>query len=375
MINLIQLIILNVMIGLLLGITPFISMESMPFGISLPINNQTRDMIKHQKKGYLILNIGISLILTLVIRTIWMTQKELDLEKLIYISIGGLFIQMFISLFAYVMKNKQLKTYKEVLVSDQVQEKKVLVDLSFREEKIIFPTSYLVALNCIFIILTVGYTVLHYQEIPETFVTKWDASMNPVQWSQKSWASVLAIPAMQLFITFVMGVANYSFLKAKQQIDVNHPEQSVAQNKAFRKKSSLMNFVISSMIQILLMFVQLSTVFQLITPQMLMILSIIFTILLLALVLWLSFVYGQRGSRLKKVAKSTEKIDLHHMTRTFDEDSHWKWGLVYFNPKDPSVWVEKRMGIGITMNFARWQTWVFMLSIIILPIIIVLLMS
>ncbi|SLM85082.1 MULTISPECIES: DUF5808 domain-containing protein [Vagococcus] len=375
MINLIQLIILNMMIGLLLGITPFISIESMPFGISLPVNNQTKDMIKHQKKGYFILNMGISFILTLVIVTIGMTQKELDLEKLIYISIGGLFIQLFVSLLAYVMKNKQLKTYKKTLVSNQVQVKKVLVDLSFREEKIIFPTSYLVALNFIFIILTVGYTVLHFQEIPETFVTKWDASMNPVQWSQKSWASVLAIPAMQLFITFVMGIANYSFLKAKQQIDVNHPEQSVAQNKAFRKKSSLMNFVISGMIQILLMFVQMSTVFQIITPQMMMILSIIFTVLLLGLVLWLSFVYGQRGSRLKKVSKSTGKIDINNMTQTFDEDSHWKWGLVYFNPEDPSVWVEKRMGIGITTNFARWQTWVFMTSLIVLPIVIVLLMS
>lgn len=373
--NLVQLVFLNIMIGVLLGITPFISVESMPFGVSLPINFQTKDMIKHQKKSYFILNMGISIILTLVIIVYGLNQKELNLDRLIFISIFGLFFQLFVSLASYIMKNKQLRIAKSNLIPEKIQNQKILVDLSFRDQKLIFPTSYLVALNVIFIALTVGYTVLHYSEIPEIFVTKWGTSMNPIQWSQRSWKSVMAIPALQVFITFVMGMANYSFLKAKQKIDSNQPELSAAQNKAFRKKSSLMNFIISVMTQVLLMFVQLSIVFQAISPQTLMILSSVFTVLLLVLVLWLSFAYGQSGSRLKKINGVTEKINQNEMRQTFDEDSHWKWGLFYFNPNDPSVWIEKRMGIGVTTNFARWQTWVFLLSIIILPLIIMFLMS
>jgi hypothetical protein len=38
-------------------------------------------------------------------------------------------------------------------------------------------------------------------------------------------------------------------------------------------------------------------------------------------------------------------------------DSAWKLGLVYFNPSDPAVWVEKRFGVGYTLNFARATTW------------------
>lgn len=38
-------------------------------------------------------------------------------------------------------------------------------------------------------------------------------------------------------------------------------------------------------------------------------------------------------------------------------DEAWKLGLVYFNPKDPTVWVEKRFGVGYTLNFARPAAW------------------
>ncbi|MES3017929.1 MAG: DUF5808 domain-containing protein [Bacteroidota bacterium] len=34
-------------------------------------------------------------------------------------------------------------------------------------------------------------------------------------------------------------------------------------------------------------------------------------------------------------------------------DKYWKAGLIYNNPNDPNIWVEKRIGIGWTLNFAH----------------------
>jgi len=34
------------------------------------------------------------------------------------------------------------------------------------------------------------------------------------------------------------------------------------------------------------------------------------------------------------------------------EEDHWIWGMFYYNPKDPRVWVDKRLGIGTTTNIA-----------------------
>jgi len=46
-------------------------------------------------------------------------------------------------------------------------------------------------------------------------------------------------------------------------------------------------------------------------------------------------------------------------------DRAWKLGLVYFNRDDPALFVEKRFGVGYTVNFARPGAWVFIGGILI----------
>ncbi len=41
-------------------------------------------------------------------------------------------------------------------------------------------------------------------------------------------------------------------------------------------------------------------------------------------------------------------------------DQCWKWGIFYYNPDDPALMVEKRFGIGWTLNFAHRGAWIFM---------------
>jgi uncharacterized membrane protein len=55
---------------------------------------------------------------------------------------------------------------------------------------------------------------------------------------------------------------------------------------------------------------------------------------------------GQGGSRLGSPAETAvDRID----------DRYWKLGAIYVNPEDPSLFVEKRFGVGWTINFGnRW---------------------
>ena len=57
-----------------------------------------------------------------------------------------------------------------------------------------------------------------------------------------------------------------------------------------------------------------------------------------------------------------------------DDDNYWKWGSIYYNPQDPSLMVEKRFGIGWTMNFGNKWAWV-VLSIFILIIVAVIILA
>jgi uncharacterized membrane protein len=47
-------------------------------------------------------------------------------------------------------------------------------------------------------------------------------------------------------------------------------------------------------------------------------------------------------------------------------DACWKWGLIYVNPTDPSILVEKRFGIGYTLNLGNRWTWV-VLAVLLVP--------
>jgi len=47
-----------------------------------------------------------------------------------------------------------------------------------------------------------------------------------------------------------------------------------------------------------------------------------------------------------------------------DNDSFWKGGILYFNRKDPSIFVNKRFGIGFTINFGHPLSWIIIAAVI-----------
>jgi uncharacterized membrane protein len=49
-------------------------------------------------------------------------------------------------------------------------------------------------------------------------------------------------------------------------------------------------------------------------------------------------------------------------------DSYRLGGLVYFNRADPSLWIEKRIGVGWTLNFANPWSWVLLALLLAIPV-------
>ncbi len=370
MISLLFFIFLNISIGLLMGITPYINRRDIPFGVSIPVTDKTKEVVNAQKKSYLFINLGIAIIINIGIFLYGQFKPNISEEKLVYLCIVSLFIMLGISLVSYVLKHNELKKYKQTLSLEMKQTKKIVVDLSFRDEKLIFPTSYLVGINLAFVLVTVLLTVFNYQNIPDKLVTQWDFNMNPTTITEKTWGSVMMIPAMQVFITIVMAISNQAYLSAKQQIDGKNPTASSTKSKKFRRQSSLLNLVISILTQLLFVAIQLVIVFESISPKVVMILSLVFTILIIGLVLWFSLYYGQSGDRLKTIEINEEEAPKGNIV-TVDDDENWKLGMFYFNKQDPSFWVEKRMGVGMTFNLAKWQSWAFLIGVIVLPLLLV----
>lgn len=50
---------------------------------------------------------------------------------------------------------------------------------------------------------------------------------------------------------------------------------------------------------------------------------------------------------------------------------HHRWGVFYVNPQDSRLWVEKRLGLGMTLNYARPAAW-WITLLLLLPVVLLL---
>lgn len=49
--------------------------------------------------------------------------------------------------------------------------------------------------------------------------------------------------------------------------------------------------------------------------------------------------------------------------------------MIYYNPDDPAVLVEKRFGIGYTLNFGNGRSWLVLGGIVLVPLILALVLT
>jgi uncharacterized membrane protein len=57
------------------------------------------------------------------------------------------------------------------------------------------------------------------------------------------------------------------------------------------------------------------------------------------------------------------------MADPIDDMDNYRWSVFYFNKDDRRIIVTKRMRLlGWTLNFARWETWLIVVSFIVLAI-------
>jgi uncharacterized membrane protein len=63
---------------------------------------------------------------------------------------------------------------------------------------------------------------------------------------------------------------------------------------------------------------------------------------------------GQGGNRLAGPDRESITAPPAGDRRT---DACWKWGMFYVNPDDPAIFIEKRFGIGYTLNFGNPWAW------------------
>ncbi len=114
--------------------------------------------------------------------------------------------------------------------SDETQE--VVISTAFRKEKLTYSNLWFL----ISLFLTVGliiYSIINYHLLPDQIPMQYSFSGEVTRSAEKSYLSILMVPAFQFFLIGVFIFSNSMIQLAKQQIDQSNPKLSLKRNSTF----------------------------------------------------------------------------------------------------------------------------------------------
>ncbi|GGH79442.1 putative membrane protein [Pullulanibacillus pueri] len=341
---------------------PYVTRRTDSFGVSIPEAVYYSEELRSMRKRFAWQTALLGLVLVLLW---WLVSIPVSLEVETVVFVCALFTFLFGSFVLYLIYHHRMKTLKARKAWGEPRSEVVAIDTAFRHGKIMVSLGWftiplgiaLVTLICSFIF---------YQHLPTRIPMHYDMKGHVDRWADKSYRTVMSFPILQLYMTALFLFINSIIGKSKQQIDRENPEMSVKRNQLFRLKWARFNFLTGVLLVLMFSFMQLSYFIEIsLTLTLVVTLSVVGLIVIGAVVL--SFMTGQGGSRIK-VGEGKQGEVIHR-----EDDRYWKLGLFYFNRKDPSIWVEKRFGVGWTINFANPIGWGSLLVIIVIALLIPLL--
>lgn len=351
-------------------LTPKLTRKDIYFGVRIPEDKIDNDELKAIYKDYVKKNIiTFVLFIALMFCTIYI------LPGYVYIiEISSIFLYLIVTFFVYYMSNRKVKFIKSQNKWFNGKKSMVVIDTNFsknnRNKILVSPLWFLLCVAIIIVNIVIGFK--YYNSLPGRIATHFDFSGNPNGWMNKSYKVIWAMPIVQIFMTVILFFSYKIIAWSKQQINPSNPEESQKRDKIFRRTWSKYMVVSCIVMNLLFTFGNL-TIFQVIrlNPKMYSTIAILIAVLIAIFSIYVSVKIGQGGSRID--FNNSPKGDSEVSNR--DDDKYWKLGnTIYVNKDDPALFVEKRFGIGWTMNFGRKESIiilvVFLLLVILLPIII-----
>ncbi len=166
---------------------------------------------------------------------------------------------------------------------------------------------------------------------------------------------------------------------SKQSVGAGDPGVCLAANEAFRKVWIRYFYALRVFLAAAFLTAACSIALAnkgLINPGQVLSLALIVGISLFGIAGWvIAFRYGQGGWRW---AVRKGLVAKNQAAAMFDgdgmPDARWKLGMFYFNPRDPSIIVEKRFGVGWTINFGNiWAVGGALVVACVIPVLLLLL--
>lgn len=354
--------IITLFIAVIQILIPYLVNRTVAFGVSVPEQYIADKTIKTYRKNYS-LSVAFFSIIILASYIAWILSNERPDNQ---IALAGAIIEfslIFISLSFYLYyhgKTKQLKQQNKWL--ENLKPMKV-TDLSVRKQDEML-SWYVYLLPILSTIGLMIYTFMNYDILPEQIPTHWGPGGEADAFTEKTPLSAMQLSFVLLMMQLMFLGIHIATKKSGIKLSATSIQSSRNRQLSLRKYSSWLLYIVLLGITMLMSYFQLMTIHPEIGDGTVKV-FIPFGFLLLVLIGTLIFAI--------KVGRSDKEVETTVEAQITDhnDDQYWKGGMFYFNKNDPSIFVEKRFGVGWTVNFANPIGYI----IVFLPLIIILLIS
>jgi uncharacterized membrane protein len=255
-------------------------------------------------------------------------------------------IQLISYFSVYIKAFKKVKAFKSVHQAASKPHSKTVIDTEFINEKNslkkLFMYLYITPL-----LVTVGlmlYTFYNYSSLPNKIPTHWNYLGQADTWSVKSYGSVFFPSIMQLCILILLAVVTIGTFTSRIKLNTNTLEKSKSNALKYLRGIALSIYLIALSLVVTFCSITLAVLHGTNVSSLYTFTSLLGPIIGVVLMLYTFIKYGD-GSASKNKSSNTYSPE--------DDDKYWLWGFIYKNPNDPAVMVQKRYGLGWTLNIGN----------------------
>lgn len=200
-----------------------------------------------------------------------------------------------------------------------------------------------------------AYLRARWQEIPARFPVHWGLNGEPNGWSTRSFLGVYGPVLIGFTVCLFIAFFSYGVVHWTRHIRSQGP-QAAAEGR-FRRVQ--LGTLLAVQYFVAWIFGGVSFMALRSHPERapgiepFLLVTVVFVAVLYAILIHT----GQGGANLMKAGDASNILGTAPVTGDRTPDQCWKAGMFYVNPSDPALLVEKRFGIGYTLNFGRAGAW------------------
>ncbi len=342
-----QFAIIYILITAFMAARPWLSRKNVLFGVvfgssKIRRHDEAAKIIGRFVWLNIVLAAALAALFLLVVNIRPMTE-----DGLAQMFVASVFILVVIEAIPYILANRSMKELKESISDDNLVRDRITVELGADQEKRPVHAAWFLLL-LVPVAVTIAIALYYYPKMPDRIPTHFDLNGNADSWSQKSAGVFMGPVTGQIILAAILFLVGIFSRNASASIKGS--PGAAPKYYAFRRFLSYWIIVLGLFVESSFMVAELTLAGVALNMQF-------FTIVLLAAVIAFTAVLIAVFFRMTRRPEPTGTV--------YDDDSRWVLGMFYFNPSDPSIFVEKRSGIGQTLNFGRPAAWIVIAGIVI----------